>query len=364
MSSVRVLHVAPSLPYGGVQRLVAQVAEKQRARGIDARVLALYESPWFSRDLLARGTPFRSTSGGALSVRGCREFLLEILSTRADVVHLHGGLIWSNVLGLATKRGPWIVHFHNYPTAGRHLKSRMESVVRERLADAYIGVSRSVGDAISDSAQKRRTPVYTVLNAIEPSGPPIQRSNVSAERPLYGMATRFADDKGLWEFLEVAGEVLHRQPDARFALAGDGPLREPISQEVQRRGWTGNVSLPGHVEDVERFWRGLDVALFTAPREPFGLRILEPMAVGVPVVAFRTGYGSDELIRAGETGLQAPWGCPALLAEQCVAITSDMRLWRRISQGALDAVRHTFSLDRMCDELDVVYERVRHPGGT
>ena len=49
-TSLRVLHIVPAKPYGGIQRVVAQLASAQVRNGVDARVLSLYNDDDFSSD--------------------------------------------------------------------------------------------------------------------------------------------------------------------------------------------------------------------------------------------------------------------------------------------------------------------------
>ena len=48
-----VLHVVPARPFGGMQRIAALLAAAQRRSGLDAHVLAIYDSVEFL-DLLER----------------------------------------------------------------------------------------------------------------------------------------------------------------------------------------------------------------------------------------------------------------------------------------------------------------------
>jgi len=82
----------------------------------------------------------------------------------------------------------------------------------------------------------------------------------------------------------------------RLVLAGDGPLRDELSD----RGAT----LLGRVSEQDK-WRLLDAAdvlLVPSALEGFGLVAAEAQARGVPVVA-RAGTGVGEVVRHGETGL-------------------------------------------------------------
>ena len=353
---MKIVHVIPSLPYGGMQRLVAQIAEEQCRRGRHAHVLAVYESTTFADDLRGRGVPFLVTPGTRPSVIGARAFRAHLRSLQPDVVHLHGGLLWSNTTSLFLKREPWIQHVHSYPDSLTGMKGAALRVINARLCDGYIGISRSVAEAVRVHIKGSVAPVYTIYNGIAPCAEPVTSPPNSPDTPVFGMATRLAQDKGVWEFIAVAAAILKLQRSARFVLAGDGPLAPPLREFIRNNGWEHCFSLPGHIAKVDEFWRSLDVALFTAPREPLGLRILEPMTAGIPVAAYRTGFGSDELIVDGITGRQAQWADAPALARHAVELTRNLALWQSISTAAAREVRERFSLREMCNRLDQVYD--------
>jgi glycosyltransferase involved in cell wall biosynthesis len=280
----------------------------------------------------------------------------QLRAVEPDLVHLHGGLLWSNASALLLKREPWIQHVHMYPDSITGLKGAALRAINRRLCDAYVSISCSVTRVLRDRVDMHRTPIYTIHNGIPVHEPPIDRPPNAPGAPVYGMASRLAPDKGLFEFVDVAEAILELSPGARFVLAGDGPLATSVRQLIRSKRLEPAFSLPGHIVDIDRFWRTLDVALFTGPREPLGLRILEPMAAGVPVATYLTGYGSDELIRDGVTGIQVPWGNASMMARRVVELTADIALWRRISAAAAKDVREHFSLVEMCNRLQRVYE--------
>lgn len=356
---MRLAHVVASLPYGGMQRLVAQIAEEQLRRGHRPHVIALYEDENFASDLARRGVEFFSTPGTRPSVNGVVALRNQLRDLKPTLVHFHGGLLWPRATGLFFKEQPWVQHVHSYPDSNTGIKGWMAHRMDMRLCDAYIGISISVSNAVRASFGGRRKRVYTIYNGVPTNAAPIDSPPGSAHAPLYGMATRLASDKGIWEFVDVAREIRKLQPGARFVLAGEGPLKRELAERIRDEQWERQFSLPGHVVDVQAFWRSIDVAIFTAPKEPLGLRILEPMAIGVPVAAFRTGFGSDELIEDGITGVQAQWGRSDALAARVVELTANRDRWMHISRAAAKVVREQFSLTAMCHRIDQVYNDVR-----
>ena len=358
---MKIAHVISSLPYGGMQRLAAQIAEEQCRRGHDAHVIAIYESQSFIDDLNRRGIPYSMIPGRRPSASGMITLFKALRSVAPDIAHVHGGLLWSNATALLCKREPWIQHVHCYPETVGGPKGTALRFVDARLPDAYIGISKSVASSVRARFGAVDRPIYIIHNGITVPGKPLTEPPHSPDAPVFGMATRLAEDKGAWEFVAVAAQIRQINPRARFVLVGDGPLLQPLREYIQSEGWQSSFSLPGHMVEIDRFWRTLNVAVFTAPQEPLGLRILEPMAAGVPVAAFRTGYGSDELIDDEITGVQAEWGDTKGLARRSVDLAADVSFWKRISAAAFARIQERFSLTEMCDRIENVYERHLHP---
>src|SRR6266699_1351854 len=287
-----VLHVVPARPFGGMQRIAALLAAAQRRSGLDAHVLAIYDSVEFL-DLLERyDVPHIFLHGSCPNFRAVRH-CHEALARDWSVVHVHGGLLWSNTVALFTKRSPVVYHAHNYPPLDRSLKTRVLNRVNRSLVDVIIAVSKDVARAWRvaglDSA------VECVYNAVElPNVAKPDRLPRSTDSPVFGMATRLAKDKGVFEFLDVAEAIHAQRSGARFVIAGKGPERSKLEEETNRRGLSGVFFFPGYIRDLDAFWSDIDIALFTAAKEPFGLRILEAMVRGVPVAAYLTGAGSDD----------------------------------------------------------------------
>jgi glycosyltransferase involved in cell wall biosynthesis len=172
------------------------------------------------------------------------------------------------------------------------------------------------------------------------------------------MATRFASDKGVFEFIDVAAEIARRLPAAQFVLAGDGPLLPAAKERARQLGLEAKLDFPGFVSDMDQFWNSLDVALFTSPKEPFGLRLIEPMVHQIPMAAYLTGAGSDEIIEDGKNSVAAPWGKADRLAEQAVRLVADSTLREAMVAQAYDEVRTKYTTERMAAQVEAVYSKL------
>ncbi len=176
------------------------------------------------------------------------------------------------------------------------------------------------------------------------------------ETPLVGMVSVLRSWKGHDYFIDAAGMVAGRFPEARFLIVGDGPRREALEEMIQAKGLTETVLMLGHRDDVPEILKSLDV--FVQPsyaNEGVPQSIVQAMAMEVPVVAsdllpFR------ELIRDGENGLMVPVRDPRALAGKIMLLLEDKGLGRALGHRARALVLKRFSIERMLDSTEELYK--------
>ena len=106
------------------------------------------------------------------------------------------------------------------------------------------------------------------------------------------MNARYKNHSG---FLRIAKRINQQMPDVEFLLAGDGSLREELEREAQTLGIGDRVIFLGDRRDIPAVLASMDVAVLTSDSESLSNVILEAMAAGLPVVAYRVG-GNAELV--------------------------------------------------------------------
>jgi len=101
--------------------------------------------------------------------------------------------------------------------------------------------------------------------------------------------------------IEVGIEAVSRMPDAHLVVAGDGPLRNAITDAAAKLLPDRFTLLQIPPARMPMLYRSADVLLQCSKDEPFPLVFLEAMACGVPVVAHdiprvRWFVGDDEFL--------------------------------------------------------------------
>lgn len=178
-------------------------------------------------------------------------------------------------------------------------------------------------------------------------------------RWIVGAAGRFSPEKGFANFVEAAAILRGSGHDVGFVAFGDGPLRSDLERLIEARGLKGWFVLPGFFKDLRPFLPNLDVGVIPSYTEGLPVILLENGAAGTPTVATAVG-GIPEVIDDGQSGLLAPAGDPAALADRIAALLADDPRRRAMGDAARERIRREFSFAKMAQQYQAVFERLVH----
>ncbi len=171
---------------------------------------------------------------------------------------------------------------------------------------------------------------------------------------------RLAPEKNIPLAFAAFDAVRARGIDARLVLAGDGPLRrrwERLRPDVHFAGL-----LDRH--ELGRYYASAELLLMPSLAETFGNVVLEALASGLPVVAFRRAAAAELL--ANDRGGRAVHEA-GVFVEAAVSLALDAELRGRCGREAAELVRPmTWAAvgDRLSRTLLAVARRERLPDGT
>lgn len=136
--------------------------------------------------------------------------------------------------------------------------------------------------------------------------------------PLIGIIGRLQRWKGMHVAIDAMPDVLAKHPDAHLVIVGGAHETEPdypdlLAKRIERLALGAHVTLAGFHTGIARWMQAMDVVVHASDHEPFGIVVIEAMALGKPVVAGSAG-GPAEVITDGVDGLLAPYGDSAAFA--------------------------------------------------
>jgi glycosyltransferase involved in cell wall biosynthesis len=177
--------------------------------------------------------------------------------------------------------------------------------------------------------------------------------------PTIAFVGRLEPAKGIVKLVQALALVKERVPEATLVVAGEGPERVRVEEETTRLGLANSVRLLGHVshEGIPDVLRSSMVVCLPSDGEPYGMALLEAMAVGRAVVT--SDQGGPRFLLSGDQGEQTvASNDPTSLARGLVSLLADRQSLERIGRENRERVDSTFTLSRVIDELESIYEAV------
>jgi len=290
---MRIAQVAPlaeSVPprlYGGTERVIAWLIDELVELGQDVTLFASGDSktraklvPVCPRALrLGRPRPDPAAAHAAL-LSDLGEHAAEF-----DVIHCH--IDWLHLPLLARGRVSFVTTLH-----GRLDLPGLPDIVRRHPQAPFVSISDD---------QRRPLPDARWLGTIHHGLPERSVQPSFSQGNYLASLGRLTADKGPETAIRIARAAgMQLRIAAKVPRAERGYFKECLEPLVDG----DQIRLTGEVNDVakERFLAEAAALLFPIDwPEPFGLVMIEAMACGTPVIAFRRG-SVPEVIDEGETG--------------------------------------------------------------
>jgi glycosyltransferase involved in cell wall biosynthesis len=230
---------------------------------------------------------------------------------RADLIfswmtkaHLYGGI------AALTSRVPSVWYQHGI--AGSSWMDRLATLLPARGVIATSEAAGAAQDRLRPVRRRRVVHPGIDLGRFDPGQLPSRKAvreelGLPAGDPLVGFFGRLQRWKGVGVLVEAMPRVLQTIPDVRCVIVGGGhdleaEYPEHIQDRIAALGLEQHVTMAGFQADVPRWMHAMDVIALPSADEPFGITVVEGMAMGKPVIAGDSG-GPPETITTGVNGV-------------------------------------------------------------
>jgi glycosyltransferase involved in cell wall biosynthesis len=358
----------------GMSDLVWGMAAPLAARGHDVHVVAPYQRPNFAGPVQVhrlwtppRGLGYRNIVGHLLLAFAAGRALARI----PDLEVVHAAEYLSTAVISANRAAPPIVL-----TTPGNIYERIDNVnhfdrsVTEVYKWAARATARRATAIVATSDEMRvwwqRTGVpaghlFTIPLGVDRAvfsrrDGAAARLGWAADRPSVLFAGRLQGENGPELLVRALPHILAAVPAAEAHFLGDGPLAGRLRELAAELGVAGAIHWHRSVPQADL---PLYYSAATALALPRASRVtprvlLQAMACGTPVVAFRTG-GIVEYVEPASTGLLAQPGDVGDLATQVATLLGDPRLAQRIGENGAAFARDRLDWDivtaRLVDEV-------------
>jgi glycosyltransferase involved in cell wall biosynthesis len=309
---------------GGAELSLRQLARHGRGRGIDWVVVFLQDGPMVS-ELRRLGVKVVVVEAGR--VRQVHRTIAAIaqifrVARRERAALILGWMTKGHVYGgpaalLARRPAVWYQH------GATGLRDRLERLAVALPASGVITVSRAQAAVVRRTRRQRTVYPGAELDRFDAGRLPAPaqlraRLGLPADGPLIGIVARLQRWKGVHVLIDAMALLRRSHATAHCVVVGgthdlEAGYRREVEKQVARLGLEPHVTFAGFQPNVPDWMQAMDVVVHASYREPFGIVVIEAMALGKPVVAGSQG-GPREILTHGLDGLLVAYGDSAALA--------------------------------------------------
>lgn len=294
---------------------------------------------------------------------------------KADVVHTHSAK--GGILGRAAAWNlgvPAIVHgVHGapfYPYQNPAVREFYRTCERwaARRCHAFVSVADAMTDLMVDAGVAPREKFTTIYSGMETE--PFLHADehrqqargelgYNNEHIVVGKIARLFHLKGHDDVISAAQQTVGEHPNIRFLFVGDGILREPLTQRIDRAGLANYFQFTGLAPPVRipELIGATDIVVHTSLREGLARVLPQGLIAGKPVVSYDID-GAREVVRPGQTGYLLPPRDVAALTRAIKELAADPTLRHRLGTEGRRRFTDVFRHEHMTARTRELYVRL------
>jgi len=366
MSKENILYIIWSLSQGGAERVVINLAKGLDRTRFNPMVCCLNEKGEFANELEDIGIPVIPLhKKGKLDIVVINRLIAVIKQYQIDIVHTHlfGSNLWGRIAAILARVPVIIATEHNvdvqktrfHLTIDRWLSRRTDKIiaVSNKVKEFYVGkgISADKIEVIYNGIEITKSPSHQVTRS-----PVKDELEIRDGEVVLAVVGRLVPQKGHRYLFEALG-LLNGKYRFKLLVVGEGPMKDSLWSIVNSLLLKDKVIFTGMRKDVRNILGITDILILPSLREGLPIVALEAMASGVPVVATKVG-GTPEVVEDGITGLLVESENPFALAEATNRLFNNRGLARKLGENGYKRVKEMFSLEKMVEGHQRVYEEL------
>lgn len=208
----------------------------------------------------------------------------------------------------------------------------------------------------------RRKGTYMVPNGLRDDEiATAPRTAMGSPPRVMSVCNGFSRMKNTSTLLQAMATVRQSRPGAVLEMLGiDHGPGEAAHAWASAHGLDQNVIFTGRLprQEVSKRLGTADVLGHPAREEPFGMAIVEAMALGVPVVVGKDSGAPPWLVDEGQAGVLVDVEDAESVADGILSLLQDGSYWQRLSHAAWERAGDVFRLRGSVDRYLELYARV------
>ncbi len=309
----------------------------------------------------------------------------DIQLQQCDIVHIHLVSQFISLIKAFNPKVKIVLHIHC------EWLTQFDSAMVERQLK-HVDLVISCSDYITAKIRKQFPQIkcQTIFNGVDVNhfspthDNSATKANITKQLLFVG---RISPEKGIHVLLDAFNKVVEQYPQVQLKLVG--PQNAILPWEMLDREdpnivaltpfYKGNyishlqtrlsasaassVFFMGEVQylDLVEYYQQADIFIFPSVwNEPFGMPLIEAMAMELPVITTRAG-AFPEIVEEGKTGLLVERGDADALAESILCLLRDDNLSKAMGKAGRKQTIEKFSWEHLSKNLFEQYEKLYAP---
>ncbi|MSP97152.1 MAG: glycosyltransferase family 1 protein [Betaproteobacteria bacterium] len=365
MNPLSIVHTESSLGWGGQEIRILTEAAGLIRRGHRVELLCPAEAR-IHVEAARFGVPVHALPIGRKRMRGLAAMIGWFRDHRCDVINTHSSTdSWLAALAMLMLGKPAPV------VRTRHIsapvpQNRMTRWLYGRAAAKIVTTGEVLRrQLIEDNAiaaeQIESVPTGIDTTRFVPGDRLAARTQLGLplDMTLIGIVATLRSWKGHRTLIEACAGLA---PNSGLVIVGDGPQREALQAMIGELRMQGRLWMPGNQTDVVPWLQAFDVfALPSYANEGVPQALVQAMLTALPCVSTSAG-GIGELAMDEKTALLVPVHDAPALRAAITRLVGDAQLCARLGSTARAYCLERFSLERMLDRMETIFQTVSGDG--
>jgi len=365
---IKILHVVLSMETGGLENGIVNLVNNADSNLFCVDVLCLREKGELADRIMNPDSQviFDNNRDHSL-LTAIKKIYKTCKSGQYHIVHSHGftTMLASYIAGKLAGV-PKIMNGEHGTLYHSSAKQRLMQRFLFSKMEINLTVSEDLKREILDKFSLNKDNFRPIINGVdtEKFSIDIEASNhlknelgLSENVIIIGSVGRLVEVKNYQSLLSAYAQLCNSHPNVHLVLAGDGPERAHLKEQILKHGLCKKVHLLGRRDDIPQIMNLLDIFILPSFSEGLSNTLLEAMSCGTPVVACDVG-GNKEIIRQEVTGFLYESNNVNELCSILSDLSNDKDQITRLSKQSREHILTNYSLNSMVTNYESTYKEL------